>query len=121
MHLGFLLPALSAPPAPATIDLILGNGCFWALQYLVVTKLEEAVLGRDASTINALTGYAGGTRSPTGRLCYHNANNTDDYGALGHAESVQVTLPADRHASALHFLSLMSHPVFSKPARLVYA
>lgn len=66
-----------------------GNGCFWDLQHLLVTKAETSELKRNASEITSVCGYAGG-KGKSDRLCYHNENNTDDYGELGHAEVVGI-------------------------------
>ena len=35
------------------------------------------------------------------RLCYHNQNNTDDYGEFGHAEVVGVDVISEDRASEL--------------------
>ena len=44
-----------------------------------------------------MVGYAGSKRvGPNGLVCYHNSEDADDYGTLGHAEAVQVVLDAGR-------------------------
>lgn len=74
----------------------LGCGCFWHVQHDVVTRVEQAVLGRSADReLSAFTGYAGGLRaSSDGKVCYHSGlmPSSADYGELGHAEVVSLAL-----------------------------
>ena len=52
-------------------------------------------MGRTSSAISAVSGYAGGNRlGDGGKVCYHNMRRFADYGELGHAEAVQVSVPA---------------------------
>lgn len=88
--------AAALPPNPEVA--YLGCGCFWHVQHDVVTRIEEAVLGRSAEReLSAFTGYAGGLRvSNDGRVCYHSGaligKDNADYGVLGHAEVVSLAL-----------------------------
>ena len=99
----------------------LGNGCFWERQYAYVniemrcaaayaTPLCGSPFGRGARNVSSVVGYAGGTRpSPAarGRVCYHTQDGAH-YGALGHAEAVQVTLDAAPRAAAAQFGALLA-------------
>jgi len=82
--------------AEQTVRIYLGNGCFWARQYLFVARLEQAALKRQSAEITALAGYAGSTRTGVdSSACYHNAANFSDYDLLGRAEVVQVDVPGE--------------------------
>jgi peptide methionine sulfoxide reductase MsrA len=71
-----------------------GAGCFWHVQHEFVQE-EVAALKRDGATISAVSGYAGGKQlGKGGRVCYHNPQQVSDYGSLGHAEAVQLEIPA---------------------------
>jgi peptide methionine sulfoxide reductase MsrA len=96
-----LLPqqaALAEDDSP--MKLYFGAGCFWHVQHELVLA-EKELLGRSGADITAVTGYAGGRAVATGKLagpanakvCYHNPQGIADYGKLGHAEAVQVTVP----------------------------
>lgn len=86
-------------------DVYFGVGCYWHIQHeFVMAELER--LGRSNKELTAYTGYAGGkSTDKEGRVCYHNAQGVADYGKLGHAEVVGMTLPADKivEFSALYF------------------
>ncbi|PRW05953.1 Peptide methionine sulfoxide reductase [Chlorella sorokiniana] len=72
-----------------------GNGCFWGRQYDFIQT--EKALGRDASSMSAVVGYAGG-RTPSqadGKVCYYSGPRGSVYEELGHAETVQVDLRGD--------------------------
>lgn len=76
-----------------------GVGCFWPLQHDFVL-LEQQLLKRNDTQITAITGYAGGNKVGTdpsshinGMVCYDNRKKIAQYGALGHAEAVEVELP----------------------------
>jgi peptide methionine sulfoxide reductase MsrA len=59
-----------------------------------LTLEEQTTLRRTSATVTSRTGYAGGMRAGDGgKVCYHNAQRTADYGQLGHAEAVQLDLP----------------------------
>lgn len=101
LGLGGLAAAAAAAggrPIPAalaeepTVKLYFGAGCFWHVQHEFVGE-EIAALGRKASQLTAVSGYAGGLMNANGKVCYHNARNIADYGSLGHAEAVQVEIP----------------------------
>lgn len=71
-----------------------GNGCFFHQQHTLVTLFEKIKLNRAGSSVTSISGYAGGKPPPTeNELCYHNELSQSDYGELGHAEVVQVSLP----------------------------
>lgn len=100
-------------PAPAgnTTNLVsegalsyFGCGCFWHVQHAMVTGAETPLLGRSGADLTAFTGYAGGSGSDAGRVCYHNWQLAEDYGSLGYAEVVSVDLPeANLNAVAENF------------------
>lgn len=100
------------------VHVYFGNGCFFHTQHSFVNQLEKVrqigsgatscrrrrmlfvfntplqlILKRLGSDITALAAYAGGLDDPsTEDLCYHNADSYADYGELGHAEVVSMTL-----------------------------
>jgi peptide methionine sulfoxide reductase MsrA len=85
------LPANAAPDP--LVKIYFGAGCFWHVQHEMVG--EEKAAGRASQQITAVSGYAGGQRLGDGsKVCYHNAQRIADYGSLGHAEAVQVEIPA---------------------------
>lgn len=72
----------------------LGCGCFWHVQNMLVTGIEERVLGRSGPSLTSFTGYAGGsTVGDGGRVCYHNFFDVADYNEHGHAEVASLSLP----------------------------
>ncbi len=73
------------------IDVYFGCGCFWHVQHEFV-EAEKKILKRDDSSFTARAGYAGGLGS-SDKVCYHNALNVGDYGSLGHAEVVALSIP----------------------------
>ena len=80
------------PPAPPnTTKIYLGNGCFWERQYAYYV-VESQQFGRSGGGISSKTGYAGGNEEPGPPVCYHTSSPLHDYGALGHAEVVEVVL-----------------------------
>jgi len=91
-----LLPQLAPLAARAeepTATLYFGAGCFWHVQHEFVME-EVATLKRSGKAITAVAGYAGGkTLGSEGRVCYHNFERLADYGQLGHAEVVEVSIP----------------------------
>ena len=92
-----LVPRAVAAPADAATTMMkvyFGAGCFWHVQHELYGE-EVATLQRSPMAATAITGYAGG-RGPAadGRVCYHNKQGVADYGVLGHAEAVQVEIPA---------------------------
>jgi peptide methionine sulfoxide reductase MsrA len=88
--LGAALPAHAVEEED--VKVYFGAGCFWHVQHEFVLK-EAAELGRSGAAFSAVTGYAGGTGTERGLVCYHNGRGVSDYGRLGHAEAVQVTIP----------------------------
>jgi len=88
--LGAALPAHAVEEED--VKVYFGAGCFWHVQHEFVLK-EAAELGRSGAAFSAVTGYAGGTGTERGLVCYHNKRSVSDYGRLGHAEAVQVAIP----------------------------
>jgi hypothetical protein len=82
------------------LSMFFGNGCFWGRQHLFTTELEQTLLGRSGAGITSIAGFAGGAGHATHDVCYHNAKNKSDYVVEGHAEVVQVQVPADSVAAA---------------------
>jgi len=101
-----LLPQSAVASEDPLVKLYFGAGCFWHVQHELVLA-ESALLGRSGVEFTAVTGYAGGTRVASGKLagpagakvCYHNSQGVADYGKLGHAEAVQVEVPASQVAA----------------------
>jgi peptide methionine sulfoxide reductase MsrA len=93
-----------------SVQLYFGNGCFFARQNLFIDQFEQKVLGRKNDQLTSIAGYAGSTRiGPDGSACYHNPQNFSDYGALGHAEVVELHVPIDSlaHAFSIYFGSFI--------------
>jgi peptide methionine sulfoxide reductase MsrA len=95
-------PQFAAAAAAATgeeelIDVYFGCGCFWHVQHEFV-EAERKILGRSDEQLTARAGYAGGKAGAgvDGKVCYHNAANIADYGALGHAEIVSLRIPPSK-------------------------
>jgi len=86
--------AAAAKEEDPIIDVYFGCGCFWHVQHELV-EAERMYLGRKDDQITARTGYAGGKAGAVnGKVCYHNAAAMQsDYGALGHAEVVALSIP----------------------------
>lgn len=81
----------NCPDYVAGTRVYLGNGCFWERQY-AYSNLEQDKFKRDMVNVTSVSGYAGSVCTGRGGLvCYHGALGSD-YGALGHAEVVQVQL-----------------------------
>mmetsp|Transcript_9764 Transcript_9764/g.26491 ORF Transcript_9764/g.26491 Transcript_9764/m.26491 type:complete len:232 (-) Transcript_9764:174-869(-) len=81
------------PPAGEEISVYFGCGCFWHMQH-GFALLEMADLCRRDGNVTARTAYAGGSRTgPDGLVCYHNFQDVADYGMLGHAEAVALSVP----------------------------
>jgi peptide methionine sulfoxide reductase MsrA len=89
------LMAASLATGASSVTRYFGNGCYWARQNLFVESFEQALLARSADEITSVAGYAGSTRTGDGLLCYHNEQSVADYGALGHAEAVQLDVPEE--------------------------
>jgi len=98
------LLASSSSPAAAAVDknnnkdafVYFGTGCFWHIQNEFI-KAERRLLGRKDIELTSRTGYAGGTKVDSkGRVCYHNLNFAGDYGRMGHAEVVGITIPESK-------------------------
>ncbi|KAL1504096.1 hypothetical protein AB1Y20_010506 [Prymnesium parvum] len=84
----------SAAAEDPMVKVYFGAGCFWHVQHEFVME-EVATLSRSGGAITAVSGYAGGTKvGADNRVCYHNFQGIGDYGELGHAEVVQVQVPA---------------------------
>ena len=99
-------------PTPDDLTIYVGAGCFWHVQHEIVNA-EQMYLNRTDAEITALAGYAGGTRTGFDKhgdpmVCYHNNDNIADYGSLGHAEVVDLSIPEDSLADFTRtYLSLM--------------
>jgi peptide methionine sulfoxide reductase MsrA len=76
------------------VEVYFGCGCFWHVQHECV-EAKRTILGRSNDLdLTSRAGYAGGTTTAGGKVCYHNALNIADYGSLGHAEVVKLNIPA---------------------------
>lgn len=85
------LPAIAEP----SIQVYFGAGCFWHVQHELFGEETAGTLQRNSLQATVATGYAGGLgTSADGKVCYHNKDGVADYGKLGHAECVQVEIPA---------------------------
>jgi peptide methionine sulfoxide reductase MsrA len=91
------------------VDVYFGCGCFWHIQREFV-QLEKSLLQRSDLQLTSRAGYAGGgKRSVDGKVCYHNAAQIGDYGALGHAEVVSMQIPKSTFTQfAAEYCSLFS-------------
>lgn len=91
------------------IEVYFGCGCFWHVQHELV-EAERKILGRSDAQLTTRAGYAGGKAgSKDGKVCYHNALSISDYGKLGHAEVVQVSIPPSSfQAFAKEYFELFS-------------
>lgn len=77
------------------IDVYFGCGCFWHVQHSFV-EAERRILNRNDLELTSRAGYAGGGKGGMAQndlVCYHNAQQIGDYGKLGHAEVVKLTIP----------------------------
>jgi len=88
----------SLQPPQTQQEIYVGCGCFWHLQHSVAV-FERNVLGRTGNQLTCQTGYAGGKTNDNAcaPVCYHNAENKNDYGLLGHGEVVRVVLPLHKN------------------------
>lgn len=76
------------------IQVYFGCGCFWHVQHEFVMA-EQTLLKRSNTQITARAGYAGGLDGmKNDKVCYHNAGQISDYGSLGHAEVVNLSIPS---------------------------
>jgi peptide methionine sulfoxide reductase MsrA len=76
------------------IEVYFGCGCFWHVHHEFV-EAERRILKRSDAELTARAGYAGGkVGALDGKVCYHNAAQVADYGKLGHAEVVRLSIPA---------------------------
>eukprot|EP00192_Tetraselmis_astigmatica_P011835 CAMPEP_0117672884 /NCGR_PEP_ID=MMETSP0804-20121206/14162_1 /TAXON_ID=1074897 /ORGANISM="Tetraselmis astigmatica, Strain CCMP880" /LENGTH=403 /DNA_ID=CAMNT_0005481555 /DNA_START=64 /DNA_END=1276 /DNA_ORIENTATION=+ len=102
----FAYSAEATAPAEQVEKVYFGNGCFWGRQKDYV-DVEMSSLGRQAPSISAVAGYAGGPfTSRDGRVCYYYAPPETEYERLGHAEAVGVELRGsaeDRKAQMREF------------------
>jgi peptide methionine sulfoxide reductase MsrA len=91
-----IVAAVAVVDEDPLIDVYFGCGCFWHVQHEFVMA-EQKILGRSDDQITARAGYAGGLAgAKDGKVCYHNAGNVADYGKLGHAEVVGLTIPKSK-------------------------
>ncbi|GMI21814.1 hypothetical protein TeGR_g9829 [Tetraparma gracilis] len=87
--IALLLPLL--PSALSAPSVFFGNGCFWHMQHLLTTELEQGLLGRDTADLTSTAGYAGGKEEPT-PLCYPSEADFNNHEEFGSAEVVSVEL-----------------------------
>jgi len=88
-----ICPTLAVAEEEQDIEVYFGCGCFWHVQHEFV-EAERKILGRTDKELTARAGYAGGKGgAKDGKVCYHNALQVSDYGSLGHAEVVRLTIP----------------------------
>jgi len=91
-----IAPEIASAADEELISVYFGCGCFWHVQHEFV-EAEKTLLQRSDLSYTAHAGYAGGNKgAPNGKVCYHNAAQVDDYGGLGHAEVVGMTIPASK-------------------------
>eukprot|EP00450_Noctiluca_scintillans_P009591 CAMPEP_0194504060 /NCGR_PEP_ID=MMETSP0253-20130528/28735_1 /TAXON_ID=2966 /ORGANISM="Noctiluca scintillans" /LENGTH=218 /DNA_ID=CAMNT_0039346411 /DNA_START=40 /DNA_END=696 /DNA_ORIENTATION=- len=96
----FALAVLWSSASGGDVSVYFGCGCFWRAQHAFV--LFEMSLGRQGENITARTAYAGGNQTgPDGEVCYHNSDMIADYGLLGHAEAVTLTVPQENFSDAV--------------------
>jgi len=92
-----------AKAADGDVRLYFGQGCFWHAQHDLV-RLETELLGRSDLQLTATVGYAGAIQTgPEGQVCYHNRQGAPDYGKMGHAEVVSVSVPKQAVKPFLQF------------------
>jgi len=89
-----------APVQHPMTNVWFGEGCFWERQY-PYTRIEldpEGPFRRKNETVTSVAGYAGSQQSiSTSQVCYETAANVSlDYGNLGYAESVRISLDHGR-------------------------
>lgn len=90
-----ILPAQTAQAEEEElIQVYFGCGCFWHVMHEFVMA-EKNILNRADLDITSRAGYAGGL-VPSDKICYHNALNIGDYGKLGHAEVVSMSIPPSK-------------------------
>lgn len=86
--------SLPARASDEDVSIYFGQGCFWHVQHEMI-RAESELLRRSVSQLTAVAGYAGGSETgPEGKVCYHNRSNAPDYGKMGHAEVVGVSIPS---------------------------
>jgi peptide methionine sulfoxide reductase MsrA len=86
-----------APLKHAMIDVWFAEGCFWERQfpYTLMELDPKGFFRRNNSSVTSVAGYAGShiMSTPSGQVCYETATNVSiDYGDLGYAESVRISL-----------------------------
>ena len=83
-----------------TLEIYLGNGCFWERQWAYV-QIEQQQFERADSAVTSLAGYAGGKTPTDGGdfVCYDGGPH--DYTTLGHGEVTQVTVKDAAQVAAL--------------------
>jgi peptide methionine sulfoxide reductase MsrA len=92
------------------IQVYFGCGCFWHVQHEFV-EAERRILNRTDEQLTARAGYAGGIGgAKNGKVCYHNAAKVSEYGTLGHAEVVSLTITESSFAQfAQEYFALFSN------------
>jgi len=104
-----LASAAPVPPrqAPPKYDVWFGEGCFWERQYAyVMLELNQTgPFNRTHKELSSVVGYAGANiTGDDGLVCYDNGSS-NDYGALGHCETVGLNL--DRGKEQQQFEALV--------------
>lgn len=89
----FLAPAQSQ----SDTNVWFGEGCFWERQFAyALLELDPAgPFNRSNASVTSVVGYGGSLRTDGGHVCYENSDFTD-YGTLGHAEQVRITLDSSK-------------------------
>lgn len=87
------IPEIATASEEEDIEVYFGCGCFWHVQHEFV-EAERQILGRSDAQLTSRAGYAGGKAGAlNGKVCYHNGLQISDYGKLGHAEVVRLSIP----------------------------
>lgn len=100
------------------VKIYFASGCFWHVQHDFILA-EQSILNRKPGEVTAVSGYAGGRRATSGRMCYHRypsmgnqmeryaqgergdadsagVDAADYYSESGHTEAVYVEVPRSK-------------------------
>ena len=89
-----------------SLNIYLGNGCFWGRQHDIITEVEQHLWQRPTSALSTIGGYAGGHSSYS---CYYNSKNTSIYSDNGDAEVIQIYLDSTSPSFDSQLFQLFSH------------